>query len=530
MTYAIQTIIIKKSVPLDEAVRKAKDISKKKKILMRELKQTYHFRNIPKTKFEKKTFRSKQINPEITLVFAKLKPEFQHLTSPKIVGEGIFSDLASYGLRKLAPRVESAIFKSKQFNNVSTRTLNDYGDSIIQNMQIYRTPISNILNTALNLISLGKWNELRKKYGYDKLFHTALVCDIGGKNIIIEKNEVVNISTEYKTSKETQTFHINLEGKQISVNEMVENCKKRMGDEKFFDYDAFTNNCQVFIKNMLQGVGLYNNQIDKFLFQDLSEIYKRLPSYTSKIAKLITRTGAFISRLRGDGVSGGVLIEPVEEEEEKKEEEEEKKEVDLGHNLRRDDNPPERKIEAVEEPERICRRGTDLGNCFKKGMSIGFFLSNNPIVRMNKNQLIRLCELYGIPINQEEDTNKQMRDKLILAGANIDLLDFYIKEQERDLDQAINADKQDLRNRGEVVNERLYHKKKKDRLNPPLEQLNNREMVVLCGRDYSCPPVNGKNYAYQNSAELRTSLEQAGYRQNPMRVFNPPVYRRRERD
>ena len=43
----------------------------------------------------------------------------------------------------------------------------------------------------------------------------------------------MNISTEYKTSKETQTFHINLEGKQISVNEMVENCKKRMGDDMF---------------------------------------------------------------------------------------------------------------------------------------------------------------------------------------------------------------------------------------------------------------------------------------------------------
>jgi len=119
---------------------------------------------------KKKTFRSKQINPEITLVFAKLKPEFQHLSKSsssvqrgsKVEGEGIFSDLASYGLRKLAPRVVSAIVKSKQFNNVSTRTLNNYGDSIIQNMQIYRTPISNILNTALNLISLGKWNELRK--------------------------------------------------------------------------------------------------------------------------------------------------------------------------------------------------------------------------------------------------------------------------------------------------------------------------------------------------------------------------------
>ncbi|NCX94375.1 MAG: hypothetical protein EBX40_06845, partial [Gammaproteobacteria bacterium] len=172
--YAIQGIIIKKSVPLDEAVKKAKDISKKKKILMRELKNTYHFRNIPKTKFEPKSYRSKKINKDITLVFGKLKPEYEHLS-----GEGIFSDLFNYGARKLAPRVVSAIVKNNEFNNVSSQTLRDYGEYTIHGLQIYRTPISSLLNSAMNLISLGKWNELRKKYGYDTLFHTALVCDIG---------------------------------------------------------------------------------------------------------------------------------------------------------------------------------------------------------------------------------------------------------------------------------------------------------------------------------------------------------------
>lgn len=321
--YALHSIIIKKTVPLDEAVQKAKDISKKKKIYMRELVSTYHFRNIPKTKFIPKFFRSKKINKDITLVFGQLKPE-----NSKLSGEGIFSDLFNYSVRKIGPRVISALVRKNEFNNVSTNTLNEYGNYTIKKLVIYRTPISNILNSALNLISLGKWNELRKKYGYDKLFHTALICDIGGKNIIVEKNEVVNISTSYKTSKDTQTHHIDMEGKSFTLNEMVMGCKSRMGDDKFFDYDAFQNNCQVFIKNMLQTVGLYSSEVDKFLFQDLSEIYKKLPGFTSKIAKLITRTGAFISRLRGDG---------GDEEEEK---EPEKKEEDVPRRRRARTPPP----------------------------------------------------------------------------------------------------------------------------------------------------------------------------------------------
>ena len=61
--YLIHSILIDKSVPLQEAVSQAKEISKKKKIYMKEKTSKFHFRNIPKTKFEKKSFRSKKINP-----------------------------------------------------------------------------------------------------------------------------------------------------------------------------------------------------------------------------------------------------------------------------------------------------------------------------------------------------------------------------------------------------------------------------------------------------------------------------------
>jgi ABC-type antimicrobial peptide transport system ATPase subunit len=65
-------IINKKNVKLDDAKKMAMDIIKdKNKTFYRETMDSYRFRNIPKTKFSE--FRSKIINPNITLIFGKLK-------------------------------------------------------------------------------------------------------------------------------------------------------------------------------------------------------------------------------------------------------------------------------------------------------------------------------------------------------------------------------------------------------------------------------------------------------------------------
>lgn len=482
--YALHSIIINKSIPLEDAVRQAQDISKKQKIFMRELKHTFHFRNIPKTKFINKSFRSKKINDNITLVFGELKQEHERL-----YGKGIFSDAINYGLRKLAPRVINAVTKSNEFNNISSKTLLDYGNYTIKHMQIYRTPISTLLNSALNLISLGKWNDLRSKYGFDKLFHTALVCDIGGKNIIIEKNEVVNISTQYKTSKDTETFNIDMSNKSFTINDMIMSCKKRMGDKDFFDYDAFRNNCQVFIKNMLESVDLYTTDVSKFLFQDLSEIYSKLPSYTSKIAKLITRAGAFISRLKGDGndeeKQGHHLIreEKYGEEKEREEKYEDEKERE------------EKKQESREEKQGF----------FNKGFRVGYYMAYHPLNKLNKSKLLELCDKYHCEGIDENTTNKVLKEKLNLLGANIDLLDKVLEEQEINLQRDIRADKE-LRMQEHLEPITNYHKSKK-RFNTPLNNLTHRELILLC-KEYK---VKG-SYGNWNKEELKQGLREAGYR------------------
>ena len=70
----LHAIIINKSVPLDEAKKKAKEISRlRRKLFMRETTDSYRFRIIPKTRF--KNFISKPISDTITLVLGNLKDD-----------------------------------------------------------------------------------------------------------------------------------------------------------------------------------------------------------------------------------------------------------------------------------------------------------------------------------------------------------------------------------------------------------------------------------------------------------------------
>ena len=288
--WAIHAVIIDKSIPFEEAQTSFHNIIKNpKKKYYRETKNSYRFRNIPKTKFIKTTFRTKPVNKDISIVFGVLMPEYSHLQ-----GSGI-GDFLKKGIEK----VKDVFRPTYKLNNISTKTLNLYGNKTISSMSVYRTPIQSMINIALNLLSFGKFEEVKKKYGYDTLFHLALVCVIDGKNVIVEKNEVINISTSYTVTSDTETMPVSTGGKLLTLSRMLENTKKYMGDTKFYQYDASNNNCQDFIIAILNSNNLLTPLVNTFVKQNTEELLKELPEYTSKVSRFLTDTGAIISRILG---------------------------------------------------------------------------------------------------------------------------------------------------------------------------------------------------------------------------------------
>jgi len=292
--YALHTVLINSNLSIDEAKEKAKEFIKNKTFYKMKHNK-YHFRNIPKNKFENKTFKTKKIDDDISLVYGKLKKEHEHLKGSGAISN-FFSPKLNYTVKAMT-------------------TLNANSFTPITSISLYRSPIKSFIDKFFNIISVGKWQELKQKYGYDKFYHLSMVITTNNKNIYIEKNEVINITSNYKTDKNTETINVNLNNKTITLNELLENTRLKIGNEDYFLYSGFGNrNCQNFIKNILNSNGLLTPDIEKWLFQDLQELVKELPQSIKKISQVATDTAATFKKLTGgedDNNNDEYIIEDV---------------------------------------------------------------------------------------------------------------------------------------------------------------------------------------------------------------------------
>ena len=254
-----------------------------------------------------------------------------------ILGDGIFDTVSSFVKDKIIEPVKDKIKDvfsiRKGYNNKSTRMLKKYGNLPINYAFIRRAPISRVLDKVINVISLGKWSKLKNKYSFDDMFHLQLVFNIklengNSKNILIEKNEVINIDDEYNTSKDSTEIKLDVKNNNLTINDVLEKTLKSIGEDKFFKYSAFSLNCQQFIRDVVKfGLNSLNKEVDNFIYQDISKIMEEMPDYVNKIAQGTTDFAAVLDKLIGRGNYGNeddfkihavVIKKPIELEEAKK--------------------------------------------------------------------------------------------------------------------------------------------------------------------------------------------------------------------
>lgn len=181
------------------------------------------------------------------------------------------------------------------------QVLAQYGDAQVKSILVRREPIQSMINKALNVITLGQWNKARGEMPYDSLFHLSMVATVETPMgmtvpIVVEKNEVINISTDYKSSGKMEFVNIPVI-QPITFKEMMDRAQERAGAE-FFKYQAFTNNCQMFIDNILDANGLNTPQIKAFVLQDVDTLLKKLPSYVSPLSTIATNIAGLANVVR----------------------------------------------------------------------------------------------------------------------------------------------------------------------------------------------------------------------------------------
>jgi hypothetical protein len=169
-----------------------------------------------------------------------------------------------------------------------------HGNHKIVDIKLCKEVVSE--NTEFLLKALaGKntWEEAKKKYGFDRFYHLFMIVTMAdGSRLHIEKNEVIRISESPRDCPDALDLGA---PNPITVSELLDRTKQRIGNNDFFVYDPLGNNCQAFVKQLLITMGLFNQTANEFLFQNIEGLREELPSYTKYLAKGLTNVGAFFN-------------------------------------------------------------------------------------------------------------------------------------------------------------------------------------------------------------------------------------------
>ena len=210
-------------------------------------------------------------------------------------GQGFFDSLKS-GIKNVYGRVKGFVTGVRDDYMPSVRKLLQeiQGKKIVK-MIVVRDPIKEEIHMLANAISMNEINKFKKEVSIDDLFHLFCVCTLDdGQMIRFEKNAEIEA---FKISKIQQIDKSNIfecvVPNQISLNELLDNTRQKIGDRLFFDYNSMFSNCQDFIYNCLyhNGYESTNPKMKSFIKQDLTKLAKNMSSTSKTIMNTLTDLG-----------------------------------------------------------------------------------------------------------------------------------------------------------------------------------------------------------------------------------------------
>jgi len=151
-------------------------------------------------------------------------------------------------------------------------------------MYVCRRPLGNTFNQVLSVINKISGGDAV----HDQLFHLFIVVILqDGTKIRIEKNEDINIVryTESQLPEEMMPVPLDL-SKGLTIKQLLDQTLATIGEQNFFDYNAFSTNCQRFVFDILQSNHLpISPELQKFILQNVKDL---APDWGQKIAYFLT--------------------------------------------------------------------------------------------------------------------------------------------------------------------------------------------------------------------------------------------------
>lgn len=161
--------------------------------------------------------------------------------------------------------------------------LKNIGDKRIASLKVVRTPITKMYSFFVKKIN-KKLNF--NGVSHDKLFHLYLVASYEDDDeYVVEKNQNINIR-KYVYHEIDESMTIGSLSEPLTLNIMLGKTIEEMGKDRVLHYDAFGNNCQRFVLDMLEVNNIeVSDELREFILQDVSNI---VPSWIERVVQIAT--------------------------------------------------------------------------------------------------------------------------------------------------------------------------------------------------------------------------------------------------
>jgi hypothetical protein len=193
-------------------------------------------------------------------------------------GEGVASDAADYLKRKAQSAIDfgkKVIYGRQGLSPKVNRILQDMGDAVIQSATIGRSPVQSFITNIIKVVSSTP---------YEKLFHLFIILHTNKGDVLLEKNEVINME-KGGAPKNSELIEVPSVPAGLTVQQLIDNTAKYMGND-FIPYAAGHNNCQDFQMAVLTSNNMITPKLKEFVKQDTTEIFKS--PWFRKLANTVT--------------------------------------------------------------------------------------------------------------------------------------------------------------------------------------------------------------------------------------------------
>jgi len=200
-------------------------------------------------------------------------PNLKYIVIFVVVGFILFIVVSYFILKFLKMSIDNNNILFYQYNKKSQKILETYGDYKLTKIYLVRQPFSKFITFLLNILTLYNYEKLINESHDNFPYHSQIIFEIKLPNnmrklLLLEKNNYINICENFFVNNLQDIKKLNFKNTEHTINSILKTTQKRLGNEKFFNWHLYTNNCQEFTKEILITINKYNKKNKEYIFRD----------------------------------------------------------------------------------------------------------------------------------------------------------------------------------------------------------------------------------------------------------------------